>query len=207
MWNAGGLQGTAANGWPDDVAFIRKLLDDLGGVINLDKMRVFATGMSNGGMMCYRLAAELSDRLAAIAPVAGTMAFEQAHPKRSVSIIHFHGTADDLVPFGGPTVDAKRLMAFKSVEESIRIWSELDNCPTIPSIKVFPEKASDGTSVRQTTYGPGRDDAEVVLIEVRGGGHTWPGRQPPWGALIGKSTVHISANNLIWEFFRRHPMK
>src|SRR5207248_1712283 len=76
-WNAGALFRLAGNR-ADDIAFLRELLDDLGKVVNVDPKRVFATGMSNGGMMCYRLAAEMSDRIAAIAPVAGTMAMPRA---------------------------------------------------------------------------------------------------------------------------------
>ena len=98
-WNAGGIIGKDR---ADDVAFIRALLDDLGSVVKVDPKRVYATGMSNGGMMCYLLAAELSDRIAAVAPVAGTMAIEKANPKRPVPVIHFHGTADTFVPFNGP---------------------------------------------------------------------------------------------------------
>ena len=98
-WNAGGFTGKMAEGRADDVAFIDKLLDDLGTVVKVDKKRVYACGMSNGGMMCYRLAAELSDRIAAIAPVAGTIAIEDSKPKRPVPVIHFHGTKDTFVPF------------------------------------------------------------------------------------------------------------
>ena len=99
IWNAGGFKGKMAEGKADDVAFIGKLLDDLGTVVNVDEKRVYACGMSNGGMMCYRLAAELSDRIAAIAPVAGTIAIEESKPKRPVPVIHFHGTKDTFVPF------------------------------------------------------------------------------------------------------------
>jgi polyhydroxybutyrate depolymerase len=60
--------------------------------------------------------------------------------------------------------------------------------------------------VRQKTYGPGKDGAEVVLIEIEGGGHTWPG-QTPAIAFLGKSTLDISANDLIWQFFQKHPMR
>ena len=81
------------------MAFIGKVLDDLGSVVKMDEKRVYACGMSNGAMMCYRLAAELSDRIAAIAPVAGTIAIEESKPKRPVPVIHFHGTKDTLVPF------------------------------------------------------------------------------------------------------------
>ena len=85
-----------------------KLLDDLATVVNVDPRRVYATGMSNGAMMCYRLAAELSDRIAAIAPVAGTMAIETCRPRRPVSVLHFHGTKDTLVLFEGRTIGSRR---------------------------------------------------------------------------------------------------
>jgi polyhydroxybutyrate depolymerase len=99
IWNAGGFQENTAQGKADDVAFISKLLDDLGTVVKVDPRRVYACGMSNGAMMCYRLAAQLSDRIAAIAPVGGTIAIEESKPKRPVSVIHFHGTKDNFVPF------------------------------------------------------------------------------------------------------------
>ena len=101
-WNAGGFQGPNADHRPDDVKFVSMLLDDLATVMNVDPKRVYATGMSNGGMLCYRLAAELSDRIAAIAPVSGTMAIEEYKPKRPVPVMHFHGTTDRIVPFNGP---------------------------------------------------------------------------------------------------------
>lgn len=87
-----------AEGRADDVAFIGKLLDDLATVVKVDEKRVYAYGMSNGGMMSYRLAAELSDRIAAVAPVAGTITIEESKPKRPVPIIHFHGTKDTSSP-------------------------------------------------------------------------------------------------------------
>src|SRR5205823_9528672 len=87
-WDAGGVRGKVS----DDVGYVAKLLDDLATVVNVDPKRVFAAGMSNGAMMCYRLAAELSDRIAAIAAIAGTMAIEDCRPRRPVPVIHFHGT-------------------------------------------------------------------------------------------------------------------
>ena len=117
-WNAGGFKGKMAEGKADDVAFIGKLLDDLGTVVKVDEKRVYACGMSNGGMMCYRLAAELSDRIAAIAPVAGTIAIEESKPKRPVPVIHFHGTKDTFVPFEMAKGKTPSFMKFKGVEES-----------------------------------------------------------------------------------------
>src|SRR4029077_10187735 len=99
--------------------FIAKMLDDLESVVNVDKQRVYATGISNGAMMCYRLAAELSERIAAIAPVAGTLALEKFQPKCPMPVLHIHGTIDRLVPYegAGPTVAA--FMKFQSVDDTI----------------------------------------------------------------------------------------
>jgi len=205
-FNAGGRKGKMAEGSADDVKYVGALLDDLATVANVDPKRVYATGISNGGMMCYRLAAEMSDRIAAIAPVAGTMAAEKAAPNRPVSVMHFHGTEDKMVPFGGPNNGTPKFLTFKSVEESIASWRKINECPDEPKVTEFPDKADDGTKVRQKTYGPGKDGAEVVLIEIEGGGHTWPGKKPPF-SFIGKSTLDISANDLMWEFFQKHPMK
>jgi polyhydroxybutyrate depolymerase len=120
--------------------------------------------------------------------------------------MHFHGTDDKLVPFKGLGPNGRRFLGIKSVEETIRIWCEVDGCPEAPKVTEFPDKVADGTIVKQRVYGPGKNGSEVVLIEIEGGGHTWPGRKPPF-EFLGKSTMDISANDLIWEFFERHPMK
>ena len=190
----------------DDVAYIRAVLDDLATVVKVDPKRVYATGMSNGGMMCYLLAAELSDRIAAVAPVAGTMVIEKANPKRPVPIMHFHGTADTFIPFDGPRKDTPKFIHFKSVEDTIKTWVKIDGCEEKPEIVELPDKAKDGTTVQRKTYGYGKDGAEVVLFVIKGGGHTWPGEKPLVD-FIGKSTKNISANDLLWEFFQKHPMK
>src|SRR5512135_304690 len=124
-WDAGGVRGRAS----DDVGYVAKLLDDLATVVNVDSRRIFATGMSNGAMMCYRLAAELSERIAAIAPVAGTMAIDQCQPSRPVSVLHFHGTKDGLVLFGGPGERTPKNIRFLSVDETIRAWVKVNGCP------------------------------------------------------------------------------
>jgi polyhydroxybutyrate depolymerase len=205
FWNAGDWGKARLRDPPDDVKFVAALLDDLETVANIDKKRIFATGISNGGMMCYKLAAELSDRTAAIAPIAGTQAFNNAKPKRAVSVLHFHGTADTLVPFDGPKTTSEKFLGFKSIDDTIRTWAKLDGCPEKPKIEPLPDKMDDGTTVRRLTYGPGNDDSEVILIEITGGGHTWPGRSMPI-ELFGRCTRDISANDMMWEFFQRHPL-
>lgn len=201
-FNSGGVEWELVKKQPNDVAFVSRLLDDLATVVSVDPKRVYATGMSNGGMMCYRLAAELSERIAAIAPVAGTMAVTEAKPKRPVPVLHFHGTEDRLVPYGGPDQRVSKFLTVKSVEDSVAAWVKLNGCCEEPVVEELADTADDGMRVTRKVY-RGDNGAEVVLVTVTGGGHTWPGRQPPFG-LIGRSTRDISATDMIWEFFTRH---
>jgi polyhydroxybutyrate depolymerase len=202
-WNSGGIRRAGGISAADDVGYVGKVLDDLESCLAVDTHRVYATGISNGAMMCYRLAAEMSERIAAIAPVAGTIAIDNYHPKRPVPVIHFHGTADKLVSFEGPKNAATAGFGFKSVPETMRIVTGVNHCDPDPQITELPDRAHDGTTVTRKVWKGG---ADVVLYVVEGGGHTWPGRQPPV-RFIGKSTEQISANDLMWEFFQKHPMK
>jgi polyhydroxybutyrate depolymerase len=202
-FNAGGRHDAAAADKPDDVRFISALLDHLRNEFNIDQRRIYATGMSNGGMMCYRLASELSDRIAAIAPVSGTMAIDQATPTRPVPIMHFHGTDDRIVPPGGPDRSTPTAIHFKSIEETIQHWVQLNGCRQSPVVTLLENRVADETSVTQTTYSSCRNDSEVIYVEISGGGHTWPGQQPPL-SFLGRSTKDISANEMMWEFFQRH---
>jgi polyhydroxybutyrate depolymerase len=203
-WNAGQRSPSVVRENPDDVKFISALLDDLATVVNVDPKRVFATGMSNGGMMCYRLASELSDRIAAIAPVAGTMAFPEARPTRPVPVMHFHGTADQIVLYNGRNAGA--LSPLKSVDETVSHWRTLNGCPATARVSDVPDAdPTDGATVCKTEYPPGPAGAEVVLYTIRGGGHTWPG-QKSLLPLLGRSTLDVSANDLMWSFFEKHPL-
>jgi polyhydroxybutyrate depolymerase len=205
FWNAGAFPGKMVEGKTDDVAFIGKLLDDLGMVVKVDEKRVYACGMSNGGMMCYRLAAELSDRLAAVAPVAGTIAIDESKPKRPVPVIHFHGSKDAIVPFEIVKGKASALRKLKGVEESIQTWVKLNGCDEKPKTDTL-SKDGDEMKVTRKTYGGGKDGSEIVLVVIEEGGHTWSGMTPPVG-FLGKSAKNISANDLMWEFFQKHTLK
>ncbi|MFO0424779.1 MAG: alpha/beta hydrolase family esterase [Planctomycetia bacterium] len=205
-FNAGNCCGKAAESKIDDVAFTRLVLDDLERIANVDRRRVFATGMSNGAMMSYRLAAELSDRIAAIAPVAGPMGTKDCRPGRAVSVMHFHGDADECAPFKGGRGRGPSGTDFYSVQHSIDAWVAANGCRPTPQTTRLPDRADDGTTVKEMRYASGRDGAEVVLVVIEGGGHTWPGREPRLRAL-GPSTRDISANDMMWEFFQQHPMK
>ena len=204
-FNAGACCGHAAATNVDDVAFTRALLDDLATVTDIDERRVYATGMSNGAMMAHRLGVELSDRIAAIAPVGGPMGLDECRPGRPVPVIHFHGDADEFAPFAGGRGRGISGTDFQSVKRSVSGWVEADGCRVDPEINTLADSEDDGTSVRLERHGDGQDGAEVVLVVIEGGGHTWPGREPRLRAL-GRSTREISANDLMWEFFERHPM-
>lgn len=203
-WNEGAAWKTV-----DDVGFIGRVIDDVGTVVRIDGSRVYATGMSNGAMMCYRLASELSDRIAAIAPVSGTMATSGFRPGRPVSVLHFHGTADALVPYEGPRPGGRvsRVVDFTSVERSVAACVEHIGAPVEAVVERLPDNdPEDGTRVESRRHGPGRDATEVILYRIEGGGHTWPGG-PPQPAILGRTTRDLAdPNGLIWEFFARHPM-
>src|SRR4029077_3660939 len=119
----------------DDIGFLGKVLDDLATVVNVDRKRIYCAGLSNGGMMAYRVAAEMSDRIAAVASVAGTMVCDECKPKRPVPILHFHGTKDSLVPFEGTP---KKLVKLRSVDETIQAWIKIDSCKDEPEVSMLP---------------------------------------------------------------------
>lgn len=203
-WNAGNCCGYAQRQNVDDVGFVRAVLDDLARVARIDARRVYATGMSNGGLMSYRLASELADRIAAIAPVGGPMGTETCKPSRPVSVMHFHGADDKFAPFdGGKGERSVSQITFFSVAHSIDNWVAANGCPREPVVTPLDVKVDDGTKVIRSVYGPGKEGSEVVLFRIEGAGHTWPGRKPTL-LFLGKSTLNISANDLMWEFFENH---
>lgn len=208
-FNGGECCGYAMFQKVDDVGFTRAMLDDLASVANVDADRVFATGLSNGGIMSHHVASELSDRIAAIAPIGGPLMMPAPQAKRPMPVMHFHGTADEFAPFQGGYgkghTGGKGVTDFRSVEHSIRAWVTLNGCDAEPEVEPLPDTADDGMRVTRKTWGGGREGSEVVLIEIEGGGHTWPGMEPIV-APLGKSTKDISANDLMWEFFLKHPM-
>jgi polyhydroxybutyrate depolymerase len=226
-WNAGGgkngysrVSDYAVRQGVDDIGYFNALLDDLEKAASVDKSRIYATGISNGGAMSYRLACQLSNRIAAIAPVAGADQFsavEQCSPSRPIPIIHFHGLEDRGWPFnGGKSIvadDQTGIMA--PVPETIKKWTERNGCAAAPLKGEIPDKAGDGTSVMWERYGQCRNGAEVVLYKINGGGHTWPNGWEYWEDTIfelvkdrfGKITHNISANDLMWEFFKKHSIK
>jgi len=207
-WNGGGCCGYAQREGIDDLAYVRALLDDLGAAVTVDSNRVFATGISNGGIMAYHVAEEMSGQIAAIAPVAATMGDPAADPAHPVAVLHFHGLADDLLPFeggfgerpGGRTGRGE----YVPVEQALQVWRRANECSGALEVEKLPDEADDGTRAVRKTWSACKSGNPVALVEIEGAGHTWPGRPSPGGPL-GKSTRDVSANDLMWRFFKAHP--
>ena len=206
-WNAGGCCGYAQSKRVDDVGMTAALLDDLAKVVRIDPRRIYATGISNGAMMAYRLACELSGRIAAIAPVAGTMMADECKPARPVPVLEFHGTADRHVPLqGGKGALSIAGVPFVPVQETIDFWRKVDRCPEAATTGEVEDRAGDGTSATRKTWSPCKGGSEVGLVVIRNGGHTWPGVATRLKAELGISTKNLSASEVMWDFFKRHPM-
>lgn len=214
-WNAGRCCGHAARWQVDDVGFLQRLLDDALGRWAIDPTRVYATGISNGGMMSYRLAAEMSERIAAIAAVAGALVCDPAPLTRPVPVIHFHGTQDDFVPYqGGRGARSLRRVDFPSVEATLTRWRAACGWDAMAAAQVLfsgPKKTSPGEWIPQSdqpitaTRHVHANDAEaetIVEIKIDGGGHTWPGVAPPL-PFMGPTLMSLSANELMWAFFKQ----
>jgi polyhydroxybutyrate depolymerase len=189
-WNAGACCGYAQMNKVDDVGFLRALIDRLEHDYPIDPNRVFATGISNGGMMSYRLACEMADRIAAIAPVEGAQDVE-CRPSGPVSILIFHGTADFLVPYNGGTtpfqLGPKRSDA--SVPSTVSFWVKQDGCTTTP-------QHQETNQLRIDNYTGCKDGAGLTLYTIFGGRHMWP------GTVLSRN--NIPATDVMWTFFAAH---
>jgi polyhydroxybutyrate depolymerase len=193
-WNAGACCGMAAQTEVDDVGFVSNLIDVADAQLCIDKKRVFATGMSNGGFLSHRLACELSSRIAAVAPVAGVLGITTCTPSRHVPIMGFHGTADTLVPYTGSAS-----LGFPAVPATYDAWATRDGCMTSST-----ETFNMGDS-HCSTYMGCPAGVDVILCTVEGGGHTWPGGTPV--PTLGKTTTDLNATDSMWDFFTKHPMQ
>lgn len=197
-WNAGTCCASARDNKSDDVGFIREVVKKVSNDNNIDKDKVFAIGMSNGGMMSYRLACEASDVFKAIAAVAGTDNTINCSPKKPVSILHIHALDDDHVLFNGglgpKAISKKAETSFNSVDVTISKWIKFNQCSKQPS-KVLSVKGA-----YCDLYSKCLSHSSVKLCVTEKGGHSWPGGKKPRGDQ--NSSMAISANDIIWDFFK-----
>jgi polyhydroxybutyrate depolymerase len=193
----------------DDVGFVCALLDAVGKEQAVDAKRVYATGISNGGIFSHYLAANLAPRLAAIAPVVGGLAdpfYLKFKPAQPVSVFILQGTKDPFVPYDGGAIMRTRGKII-ATEEAVKRWVLHNGCESKPATGTLPDKdPKDGCTVRWSRWSKGRDNTEVLLYTIEGGGHTWPGG-PQYlpERTIGKVCRDFDATEAIWDFFKTHP--
>lgn len=211
-WNDGrrGFNSPAHSENIDDVGFISALIDRLADAHDLDLTRVYATGMSNGGMMSFRLGCGLSRRLAAIAPVAANMPADLllgCAPESAVSVLVTNGTEDPLIPFGGGhVVNPRRSRGLvASADDSLAFWVRHNACGASAEVKLLPDRApGDGTRVERAVWAGCRDGVTVTLNKIVGGGHTWPsarGGLPE--TVVGRTSRELNGVQEVWAFFMR----
>ena len=209
LWNDGSDRFYPGQTAPDDIGFVNAMLDEMITQFAVDQRQIFVTGFSNGASMSFRIGAELSNRIAAIAPVAGALWLEPLRLECPVSMIYITGTADPLNPIEGgvPRLatghsDKIRAKPKPPVRDTILKWRKALECPNTP------RSTSQANGVRTEIYGPGRGGAEVVYVTVEGLGHTWAGGRsllPEF--MVGKRSDKIKATDMIWEFFQKHPKR
>lgn len=192
-WNAN--FGTSVN----DIDFISNLIDSIAMDYNIDEDRVYSTGMSNGGFMSLTLAGQLSDKIAAVASVTGSMVLSQTGYNtvtRPMPVMQIHGTADGTVEYNGAAFQ------YLSVDDLINYWVGHNNCDATAIVTpVNDANTVDGCTATRYDYLNGDSGAEVVHYKITNGGHTWPGAF----ALPGKVTNQdFNASVEIWKFFSKY---
>lgn len=197
-WNAGKCCGGARDTHSDDVGFIKELINKVEQQVSVDKNKVFATGMSNGGMMSYRLACEMSDVFKGIAAVAGTDNTVECQPKNPISILHIHAKNDDHVLFNGGAGkglerNAEAVTDFVSVPNTISKWVKFNGCGDTP------KRALEKEGAYCDLYSGCKNNVEVKLCVTDTGAHSWPGGAKPRGEAPSQV---ISANDMMWDFFK-----
>ena len=191
-WNSGW------GGTVDDIGFTAALIDSLSSEYDINQERVYSTGMSNGGFMSYTLACELSDRIAAIASVTGTMNVTQSNTCNALHpmpVMEIHGTADPTVPYLGMAG------SMEPISNVLDYWVGFNNCDATAISTLVPNTSlTDGCTAEHYLYENGDNGVEVEHYKIIGGAHTWPGAP----IAIGVTNMDISASEKIWEFFNKY---
>jgi polyhydroxybutyrate depolymerase len=188
-WN---VEGLTLGSTSDDVGFTEALLDALSESYNIDSKRVYCTGYSLGGFFSFRLACQLSNRIAAIASVGASTTIEtitNCSPKHPTPVMLIHGTNDGSVPYEGNA-------RFVSVDDAIQHWVNYNHCNLVPTIKEIPDiNALDYSTVEHIVYAGGDQNVNTEHFKVIGGDHDWPG---------STGNMDIDASEEIWKFFSRY---
>jgi polyhydroxybutyrate depolymerase len=212
-FNAGYCCGLPSTNHLDDVDFLLAVISNVASHTPVDLRRVYVTGMSNGGMMAYAMAAEASSHIAAIASVAGQVELPAIHPTRPVPTLEFHSVDDPIAKWDGVASSNPQLRF--TVTQGIDQWVKADGCAATPhtGTTIAGTGTSAGLSATLVTYPGCRAGSEVALWRLTGSGHVWPGAPFNTGPRntwildgVGRGTTLIDANELMWQFFQHYSL-
>lgn len=199
-WNAGTCCAFAVENNINDVKFISQLIDKLVATYKINPKKVYATGHSNGGMLSYRLACELSNKIAAIAPNGCTMVVTQpCNPSRAVPILHMHSVLDEHIPYTGGTGNGISGVYAPPMDSVFNVWSSKNACTTTAQVVI------NNSSYKFTQWTGCSNNTAINYYLTKDGGHAWPGGLP--GSANGDTPSQvINANDLLWEFFKKYQL-
>lgn len=200
LWQSGQLR-TTPRAQVDDLKFFKQLLEELPRRLPLDQPRIYVTGHSNGGGMAFRLAAEMSEHFAALAPVGTVCWVAAALPRRTVPTFYLTGDADPLVPIAGGEIKLPWFPIRPSppVMESLQRWAVAIGC------RPEPQPVRGPAHVRAFEFEPASNGAKFTAWFIEGQGHNWPGGKPLLPEMtMGPDVPHVNATEVIWDFFVRH---
>lgn len=214
-WNAGSCCGLPVTKHINDVGFLLRVIADIAARTPVDLRRVYMTGISNGGMMAYAMAAEASGHVAAISSVSGQVEIPVIHPTRAVPTMEFHSVDDPIAKYNG-TPNPNPLLHL-SVMQGIDQWVKADGCSPKPHTGLTIVGATGSISVGETatpiTYGGCRSGSEVALWRFTGSGHVWPGSPLNTGpkktwilAGVGRGIILVNADEAMWQFFDKYSL-
>ncbi len=187
----------------NDVKFFSLLIDTLLAKYNIDSSRIYSCGISNGGMMSFRLGCELNNKIAAIATVAISMSeilYNSCSPGKPVPVMIIFGDDDPLVPYEGGSIKWDRGEVV-SVKKTVEFWVKNNNCKDTPA-ETEIDKEDDETSVKKIVFSGSSGRNEVVYFHIYGGGHTWPGGwQYLPKLLVGRTSKEFNPSEVIWKWF------
>ena len=209
----------------DDRGFLSSLIALMKEQHGVDPQRIFCTGISNGGVMTYRLTMDLSDQIAAAAPLTAMLSnpLKDRTPQHPISMLIINGTEDPIAPYDGGEItfpeEVKRELGTDtkltgrggliSTAATVAHYREFNGCGEQPTVTQLPDKdPDDGTTARMDTYSGGKNGTEVILVTITGGGHAWPGGQQALPSeAVGRVSRDFNASEMIFDFFLKHPKK
>ena len=203
-WNGGYCCGRSARDAVDDVGFIALLLDAVAEKFEVDPARTYAAGHSNGGIMSYRLACELSDRIVAVGVQAASLGVDVCAGDAPVSLLHLHGTADDNHPIDGGEGSGVAGVDFRPAVDGLESVAAADGCDDGP----VDARVESNPDLTVTAWGGCAPGVAVELVAVEGATHAWMGHGSGSSVaeqMVGEPYADLDASLAIWAFLAAHP--